>query len=220
MNISIRQGTCTHFLNYSRLAILLVMFLVACTSAPPERGTSPPTADGPTSENSEPGVQPISGDNEIPLAVASGECGMRFDFVHPTKHAGDRIIYEGDGALFFTTPFAVNTDGAPTSYHPDDPWGNAGLAINTICNGANARLPDGRRLDYSECRDLVGAFRQARAAGWRANGVPRMEFYGVATQDAENAVPCTIPDGPYAGYFVSTTSQVADASRERRGCAQ
>jgi hypothetical protein len=140
---------------------------------------------------------------------------MRLGFVHPTKHAGDRIVYEGDGALFFTTPFAVNTDGAPTSYHPDDPWGNAGLAINTICNGANARLPDGQRLNYSQCGDLVDAFRQARDAGWRGNDVPRMEFYGVATQDADSAVPCIIPDGPHAGYFVSTTSQVADASRGR-----
>jgi len=172
-------------------------------------------AERPSSTESGSEVASGGADGSEAAASTVSECGMRFGFVHATKHNGDRIIYEGDDALFFTTPFAVNTDGAPTSYHPDDPWGNAGLAINTICNGANAYLPDGRRLDYSQCPELVDAFRLARDAGWHGNGIPRMEFYGVATSDAEHSVPCLIPDGPYAGYFVSTTSQVADGSRGR-----
>jgi len=146
-----------------------------------------------------------------PSMAAAAECGLERAFVHTTKHHGDRNIYGDAHALFFTAPMAVNTDGAPTSYHPDDPWGSQ-KAMNTICNGANARLPDGRTLNYSQCRALVEAYREAKAAGWDNPLKPRMEFYGVA---ANGAIPCVIQSGPYAGYFVSTTSLPADESKDR-----
>ena len=147
-----------------------------------------------------------------PSIGATTECGLERAFAHATKHHGERNIYGDAGALFFTAPMAVNTDGAPTSYHPDDPWGSRDKAINTICNGANARLPDGRKLNYAQCRELVAAFREAKAAGWEAPGKPKMEFYGVA---ARGATPCLIQSGSYAGYFVSTTSLAADKTKGR-----
>ena len=146
-----------------------------------------------------------------PSIGLTAECGLERAFVHATKHHGDRNIYVDADALFFTAPMTVNTDGAPNSYHPEDPWGSE-LAINTICNGANARMPDGRKLDYTQCRALVTAYREAKAAGWKAPQKPTMEFYGVA---ANGAIPCLIQSGPYAGYFVSTTSLAADESKGR-----
>lgn len=146
-----------------------------------------------------------------PSNASTFECGLEHAFVHTTKHDGARNIYGDSSALFFTAPMAVNTDGAPVSYHPEDPWGS-NKAINTICNGANAHLPSGRRLNYAQCGELVEAFREARDANWNGAAIPRMEFYGVA---AHGAIPCIIDSGPYAGYFVSTTSLPADKSKER-----
>lgn len=139
------------------------------------------------------------------------QCGSTGSFAHATRHDGTRTVRTGTGFLFYAAPLAVNTDGAPTSYHPDDPGGSAGLAINTICNGANARMPNGQVIDYSRCPELIAAFRQAKAAGWTNPAKPRMDFYAVASR---NGRPCVIPSGEYAGYFVSTTSQVADASKD------
>src|SRR5690606_30870851 len=92
----------------------------------------------------------------------------------------------------------------------DDPWGSH-KAINTICNGANAVLPDGRKLDFTHCGELIAAFNEARQGNWNTAGAPTMEFYGVA---AHGPVPCVIQSGPYAGYFVSTTSLEADKSKD------
>jgi hypothetical protein len=146
-----------------------------------------------------------------PSIGATAECGLERAFVHVTKEHGARNIYGDASALFFTAPMTVNTDGAPNSYHPDDPSGSQ-KALNTICNGANAHLPDGHKLDYRQCSALLKAFREAKEAGWDAPGKPRMEFYGVA---ANGSIPCLIESGPYAGYFVSTTSLPADASKGR-----
>lgn len=174
-----------------------------------------PTVD----DTGQPEAMPIVDDSgQTDVASDPAQCDMAFGFAHETRNEGVRAIYEGDGALFFTTPYAVNTDGAPTSYHPDDPYGNQGLAINTICNGANVRLPDGQRIDYSNCQALVNAFREARDAGWVDARAPRVEFYGVATKGSsgdERFEPCLISSGPYEGYFVSTTSQVNDPERGR-----
>jgi hypothetical protein len=108
--------------------------------------------------------------------------------------------------LLFAAPLAINTDGAPNSYHPDDPWGRR-LALNNICNGSNAILSNGRKLDYRNCRQLIDAFEQSKRSNWRS---PRMQFYAVATQ---NNRPCVIQSGKYAGYFVSTTSLAADSRK-------
>ena len=59
------------------------------------------------------------------LAYATG-CALVKAFDHETKHHGTRAVYSDGASLFFTAPMAVNTDGAPISYHPDDPWGSTG----------------------------------------------------------------------------------------------
>jgi hypothetical protein len=132
-------------------------------------------------------------------------CGLDHRFTHQSFD-GPVSVSHGEGAVLFAGPMQVNTDGAPTSYHPDDLWGTDGLAINTICNGASAVLASGERLDYRQCTRLIEAVREARAADWE--GFPRIEFYGVATR---NGRPCTAP----SGHFVSTTALAADPSRDR-----
>ena len=130
-------------------------------------------------------------------------CALPSRFTHQT-HDGPRTVLHAPGALAFRTPYRVNTDGAPNSYHPDDPGGSQGLAINTICNGANAITAAGARVSYDQCSRLISLFRDARAAGWPTSGA-RMQFYGVASTDG-GARPCVQQEGPYSGYFVSSTS--------------
>jgi hypothetical protein len=138
--------------------------------------------------------------------VATGDapaCGLSESFVHATHDGRETVLYD-DGVIVFRTPYRVNTDGAPNSYHPEDPGGSRGLAINTICNGANAYTSAGERVDYRQCERLIGLFREARAAGWPSSGA-RMQFYGVASSNS-GSLPCIEDEGPYAGYFVSSTS--------------
>lgn len=166
-----------------------------------------PIAPEPVPPAPQPQEQPLNGSSPSePDELRPARCGMTEAFVHETRHNGDRIVYEDtSGSLLFTTDYAVNTDGARSSYHPDDPYGSEGLAINTICNGANVTMPDGTQYNYSNCRELVSAFRTARDGGWVGDNLPKMSFYGVATEPATDK-PCIISEGPYAGYFVSTTS--------------
>lgn len=143
-----------------------------------------------------------------PLAA---ECAIIGSFAHRTRSEGVRTVHGNSDNLFFTSSLAVNTDGAPNSYHPDDPGGSLGKAINTICNGANAYPRAGVKIDYSRCSDLIAAFRTARSNGFPTNTYPRMEFYAVATKTGR---PCIVPSGPWEGYFVSTTSLLADAGKD------
>jgi hypothetical protein len=142
---------------------------------------------------------------------ASAACNIEGVSIHPTRSEGDRRIYGDKTNLFFTSGLAVNTDGAVTSYHPQDPWGDKGVAINTICNGANVRDAANQVLDYRRCTELIRNFDIARSKSFAPNALPQVEFYAVATK---NARPCVVPDGPYKGYFVSTTSLIADPSKD------
>ncbi|GAW35843.1 fungal chitosanase [Roseovarius sp. A-2] len=151
--------------------------------------------------------------DESPQAVSFQQCGLPQSLEHMTRRDGTRtVVHDGAGTIGFISNYAVNTDGAPNSYHPDDLGGSGGLAINTICNGANAFSASGQRYNYSQCQPLIDTFRQARSEGWNKPGGARMDFYGVATKDKTDAVPCINESGTYAGYMVSTTSLAADPS--------
>lgn len=141
---------------------------------------------------------------------AQAQCGIAGKFMHPTRHEGNRTIHSDSSSLFFTSSMAVNTDGAVTSYHPDDPAGKDGLAINTICNGANVYLNPTAKLDYKKCAQLIAAFRVAKAGGFAPDKFPKVSFYAVATSAGR---PCIVPSGEFKGYFVSTTSLLADPAK-------
>jgi len=152
-------------------------------------------------------------------AVAAN-CDLVEQFSHRNKIGVDRNkkpvfrqvpIYGNNSELFFTGDMAINTDGAPNSYHPDDPWGDRGNAINTICNGANAIMPDGSKVDYSDCRALITAFNDAKASGWENKRRARMDFFAIAHH---GYTPCLIQSGEYKGNFVSMTKLPADSSKD------
>ncbi len=159
---------------------------------------------------------PVGGAVVEASAAATQTCGLAGSFAHPTRNEGTKTVLTGGGALAYRSDYAVNTDGARNSYHPDDPFGREGLAINTICNGADAVTADGVRHDYRACRALVDTFRKARAEGWTAPGGARMRFYAMATEDQQRHVPCLQPDGA----FVSTTSLVADPGQGKCNAAR
>ena len=143
-------------------------------------------------------------------------CALNGAFDHVTRNDGTRRVIFGEDGLMFRSDYAVNTDGAPTSYHPDDPWGSSGLAINTVCNGVDIAAPE--EVDYSQCKKLIDYFAQARDAGWTGADSPIVNFYGIATKSDTGEgrhQPCINDDPAYKGYFVSTTSQLADPSRGR-----
>lgn len=149
-------------------------------------------------------------------AEAGSNCGLSRHFTHETAR-GPRTIIGGKGALAYRTNYAVNTDGAPNSYHPDAPWGDKGLAINTICDGANAVTAAGETVDYWQCRHLVGIFKARRDAGWPAGG-DRIDFYGAVSEASWGPGarrPCPQASGPHAGAMVSSTSLMANTSLGR-----
>ena len=188
---------------YSRglTATALVILLAGC----PDRNDNPET----------PGAATIPAVTTTERVV----CGLPDSFIHKTKYDGNRKVLWNPDAMVFRSNYAVNTDGAPNSYHPDDPKGNKGLAINTICNGANAYTAAGEKLNYSKCGRLVKVFERVRQDGWQAHPTRRMEFYGVASKPGSGKrVPCINDDPAWAGYFVSQTRLAVDPALG--SCAQ
>lgn len=189
---------------------LTALLLVACT--PDALAPAKPAASAGASAAS----ASASGAAAVPTGSLSGAGGAACDlpdsFIHPSRD-GNRTVLAGPGVLAFRAPYAVNTDGAPNSYHPADPWGTEGLAINTICNGVSAVTAAGETVDYRQCRRLVDIFTAERDAGWPAGG-DRIQFYGAVAEADSGAGaerPCLQPDGA----MVSSTSLLADPARGR-----
>lgn len=106
-------------------------------------------------------------------------------------------------AVYFRAGLRVNTDGAPNSYHPEDPRG-ATKAINNIANGISITR-DGKALKY---KDTIRVFEQWRDAGWVVPDGYRITWKNVLAAREVNghSVPCTFSSGPFTGYFVSLTA--------------
>jgi hypothetical protein len=107
--------------------------------------------------------------------------------------------------ISFRSPLHVNTDGAPTSYHPFDLTGNA-RAINNIANAISiVDETNGRRLAY---KDTIRTFEQFRDADWTAPRGYSIHWQSVlaASKEGSRTIPCIFKTGAYAGYFGSLTS--------------
>lgn len=132
-----------------------------------------------------------------------------------------RATQDGEKAILFTADLDVNTDGAARSYHPDDPRGRS-IALNNIGNGIT-RIFDAEGQDIT-CTPRTGAcftrfiqtFEASRDARYAPSGHPRFETTHIIPWRDDPAlghkVPCTIADGPFAGFFVSQTSILVDPS--------
>ena len=100
----------------------------------------------------------------------------------------------------FKAPLAVNTDGAPTSYHPDDYAGQT-RAINHIENGIAIRAADGRALNSSQRKAV---FDQWRASpDWQVPAGFTISWKNVIA--ADGGKPCIFRQAD-AGYFGSLTA--------------
>jgi hypothetical protein len=157
-------------------------------------------------------------------ALAQPRCDMALAVRHGDPAATAILAStSGEEALFFSADLDVNTDGAARSYHPDDPRGRT-LALNNMGN-AITRIFDAEGHDIT-CSPRRGAcfgtfmetFDAARDAGYDPRGHPRFETTGIIPWRLDPAlgreVPCTIASGPFAGYFVSQTALLADASAD------
>ena len=150
-------------------------------------------------------------------ARAQTDCGMQRAFSFQRGGKGTTwVLSSPDGSVMWTGPLAIDLDGAPNAYHPQ---GRSAGALETICNGANVRLPDGTRIQgSSDCSAMIPKFNEARDSGWTAAGKPRVEWYGVAAQgDTGEAKykPCVQDQGPFAGFFVAQTALLVDPARGR-----
>ena len=100
----------------------------------------------------------------------------------------------------FKAPLAVNTDGAPVSYHPDDYAGQK-LAINHIENGITIRAADGHALNSSQRKAV---FDQWRASpDWKVPAGFTIAWKNVIAADGDK--PCIFKQAD-AGYFGSLTA--------------
>jgi hypothetical protein len=110
----------------------------------------------------------------------------------------------------FVAPLAVNTDGAPNSYHPHDFLGKS-LAINRIDNGVAIRKSDG-----STVTEKIAAFEQWRDSDWTS--VPAgTSIHWQNVIAPHNGKPCVFLNGPNRGYFGSLTALKNDVQGEAAG---
>lgn len=100
----------------------------------------------------------------------------------------------------FKAPLAVNTDGAPTSYHPDDYAGKT-KAINHIENGIAIRAADGHALNSSQRKAVFDQWRASPE--WKVPAGFTITWKNVIA--ADGAKPCIFRQAD-AGYFGSLTA--------------
>lgn len=153
-------------------------------------------------------------------AISRAACGL----VHTATHsdpARTKVFSSrnGEKAVLFSADLDVNTDGAARSYHPNDPRGrtlalnNMGNAITRIfdANGNNITCSPRQRACFTR---FIETFERSRDAGYAPTGVPRFETTGIIPWQVDHTsgrrVPCTIANGPFAGYFVSQTALIVD----------
>lgn len=107
--------------------------------------------------------------------------------------------------ILFQTKLAVNTDGAPISYHPFDLSGRV-KAINSICNAISVRrVSDNTKL---RCSEAIPIFEQYRDKNWVAPKGFKIFWGNVLAPTTVNkkVVPCVFKIGKFKGYFGSLTS--------------
>jgi hypothetical protein len=103
----------------------------------------------------------------------------------------------------FNASMAVNTDGAPTSYHPDDFVGQT-RAINRIDNGIAIRRV-GHLKEKLPVPEQIQVFDQWRAHNWTVPSGYKIFWQNVIAPSA-SGLPCIFSDGPNKGYFGSLTA--------------
>jgi len=172
-------------------ALLLTTMLMSC-----DRGKKPDFAGG--SNDAVVAHTPA-------IRAASSQCHV--DQNAPFSAGGEVVrlarkegLPASSNFAMFVAPLAVNTDGAPTSYHPDDFLGKA-LAINRIDNGIAIRKEGGATVT-----EKIRAFADWRDSNW--SQIPAgysINWRNVIAAD-EDGKPCVFKREPDKGYFGSLTA--------------
>ena len=135
----------------------------------------------------------------LPLPLATGAASCRFD--KTASFAGETLRLARSTNLpatanigLFKAPLAVNTDGAPTSYHPDDYKGER-LAINHIDNGIAIRATDGSKLTLAQRMQVFDRWRQS--GNWQVPAGFSITWKNVIA--AADGKPCVFQQGGSCG---------------------
>jgi len=145
----------------------------------------------------------------VPRVVAQEQCRIEREgvFAGDGEHVRLARPSASPGAApfaVFQAALAVNTDGAPTSYHPDDFLGER-LAINRIDNGIVIRRRDNVRMSTAERQQAFDAWRRAGFV-LPANSNLAISWQNVIAATPEGK-PCVFQSGQHAGYFGSLTAE-------------
>lgn len=152
---------------------------------------------------------------------AFADCGMNVGWQHEKTSTAIYKDFAGTDttrySIFYQAPAAINTDGAPTSYHPDDAKGENGKALNTVVNAMEPRpydrvnkqsIPCPRGGEGSCFSKWVDAFKNARANNFSAGARWWVRFSDIipSQHTSRGDIPCVQgSDSPAPGYFVSAT---------------
>jgi hypothetical protein len=107
----------------------------------------------------------------------------------------------GAGFGLFRARLAVNTDGAPTSYHPGDFFGRT-VAINKIQHGITITRSNGDSISDDQKKIVFEAWRDS---GWAVPPGYSISWQNVIARTPAGR-PCLFTAGPYRGYFGSLTA--------------
>jgi len=123
--------------------------------------------------------------------------------------------------VLFQTQMRVNTDGSPSSYHPQDPVGKV-KAINNVCNAITVRkINSDSNLCFTNFSKAIQVFEHWRDTGFKT--VPagfRINWKNVlaAVNMDGTDVPCVFKTGPHLGYFGSLTALKNDLTGDLGEC--
>lgn len=174
------------------VALALLPGLVSCTLAGSEKTAASLTGEGPV-------TVAVAAEPRAACTIVSDK---RFAAGAETVRLARRDgLAPSANFAMFVAPLAVNTDGAPTSYHPRDFLGTS-LAINRIDNGVAIRKVGGGRTTVQE---KIIAFDAWRDSDWTVPAGYSITWKNVIAADSAGK-PCLFSSGQYAGYFGSLTA--------------
>ncbi len=155
----------------------------------------------------------------LPQFAAASETCIR---IQEEPFAGEVVrkahLKSGQSPLaIFSAPLAVNTDGAPTSYHPADEKGKTD-AINRIDNGIAIYVRATHEKVPVDTEWFFEVYRQWRAAGFpkRLNDEYQINWESVLAPRPDGNGPCILE----SGYFGSLTALKNGLKGDARGDCQ
>ncbi|WP_280171310.1 hypothetical protein [Agrobacterium pusense] len=153
---------------------------------------------------------------------ALADCGMTLGW---ENEGTSTVIYKdlrgtdtSRYSVFYQAKAAINTDGAPRSYHPDDAAGDRNLALNTIANAMEPRPYDRVKKQSIPCPSggdgncfskWIAAFENAKASNFSIDADWWVRFSDIIPTNRTKLgedIPCVQDsNSPAPGYYVSAT---------------